>query len=117
MFWNYNFAGFLSTGLVCAIFYGLTEKVRSGIMPIHLVLDLFAVCVFTITFVISLILYLIFKDTKEVLFKVLHTLSSVGGYWFCSGSLHLITSPVPHLTYHVTHPAFHKKYLKKYRSY
>lgn len=75
MFWNYNFGGFLSTGLVCAIFYGLTENVRNGIMPIHLVLDMLAVCVFSITFLISLLLYLIFKDAKEVLFKVLHTLS------------------------------------------
>lgn len=76
MFWNYNFGGFLASSMVCAIFYGLTHNSNnSGIIPLHLALDMFVVCIFTFTFVISLLLYLIFKDTKEVLFKVLHTLS------------------------------------------
>lgn len=75
MFWNYNFGSFLSISLVCAIYYGIVQNVRDGMAPSHLVLTMFAVCVLIIMFVSSLVLYLIFKETKEGLFKVIHTFS------------------------------------------
>lgn len=74
MFWNYNFRGFLASCFVCAIFYELTHNSNnSGIIPLHLAFDMFVVCIFTFTFVISLILYLVYKDTNEDLFKMLHS--------------------------------------------
>lgn len=75
MFWNYNFSSFLLTSLVCAIYYGITHSVRNELVPSYLVLVAFAACVLMIMFVVSIVLYLIFKDTTEGVFRMLHTFS------------------------------------------